>query len=268
MPPNQTQNMNQAPQAASPQNQPVAPTPAGDKDPGMAMGTIALILAFLFAPLGIILGFVAYRKSKKAGKTNALGIAAMIIGAIVTLIAAAIFLMTVVFVNSAQKAVKQSQTTTEQSTPSAQMEMPAGYVMLDRQCFSVAVPSDNDAGTENDCILIVHYGKDKVAGFTISPFTKPTASMSDNVATWKSMNQSDTIVSEENVKFGGLDAVKIVHKPAGAYTSPQVEYFVGTGDKYKVGGYTVSGFQLTGRYDDQYDSKSTLDTVISTWQWK
>lgn len=53
--------------------------------PGKTLGIVAFILAFLAAPIGLILGIVAIVQSKKAGGKNGLAIAAIIIGALVSI---------------------------------------------------------------------------------------------------------------------------------------------------------------------------------------
>jgi hypothetical protein len=43
---------------------------------------VALILAFLVSPVGLVMGVIANTKSKKAGQKNGLALAAIIIGAL------------------------------------------------------------------------------------------------------------------------------------------------------------------------------------------
>ena len=65
-----------------PAYQPAAPAPQQSK----TLSIVALILAFLVAPVGAILGFVALNQSKKAGEKNGMALAAIIIGIVFTLI--------------------------------------------------------------------------------------------------------------------------------------------------------------------------------------
>ena len=60
-----------------------APAPAV---PGKTLGIVALVLAFLAAPIGAILGFVAKAQSKPAGVKNTPATAAIVIGIILTLL--------------------------------------------------------------------------------------------------------------------------------------------------------------------------------------
>ena len=57
-----------------------APAPA--VNPGQTLGIVALILAFFFQLLGLILGIVALNQSKKVGMKNGLAVAAIWISAI------------------------------------------------------------------------------------------------------------------------------------------------------------------------------------------
>lgn len=60
-------------------NQQPAGAPA--QDPGQTMGILALVFAFVCAPVGIILGFIARKKSREAGfADNALGKWGFILG--------------------------------------------------------------------------------------------------------------------------------------------------------------------------------------------
>src|SRR5690606_18808063 len=60
--------------------------PAPAAQPGKTLGIVALVLAFVAAPIGVILGIVALVHSKKAGQKNGLALAAIIVGAVVTVI--------------------------------------------------------------------------------------------------------------------------------------------------------------------------------------
>lgn len=54
-----------------------APGTATGEDPGKTLGIVALILAFVFQLLGLILGIVARNKSKAAGYKNGIATAAI-----------------------------------------------------------------------------------------------------------------------------------------------------------------------------------------------
>ena len=77
----------QPPQAAPYQAAPyqAAPAQAGVV-PGKTLGIVALILAILMPVIGLILGIVAVVQSKNAGVKNGIGLAAIIVGAVLTVI--------------------------------------------------------------------------------------------------------------------------------------------------------------------------------------
>jgi zinc-ribbon domain len=52
--------------------QPNQPYPQAPKDPGELFGILSVVLAFTFAPLGLIFGFIGKNKSKQAGYTGTL----------------------------------------------------------------------------------------------------------------------------------------------------------------------------------------------------
>ncbi len=58
--------------AQPPAYAPAPPAPVGPpiEDPGKTLGIVALVLAFVFTLLGLILGYVARSQSKKAGFDN------------------------------------------------------------------------------------------------------------------------------------------------------------------------------------------------------
>lgn len=67
------------------QGQPVGGPPAG-QDPGQTMGIVGLILAFVFAPAGLIVSHIAKKQSREAGFDNGLAKAGFIIGLILTIL--------------------------------------------------------------------------------------------------------------------------------------------------------------------------------------
>ena len=56
--------------------------PAGTDYPGKTLGIVAVVLAFVFTLLGLILGIVANNQSKAAGFKNTPAKAGIIIGAV------------------------------------------------------------------------------------------------------------------------------------------------------------------------------------------
>lgn len=69
-----------APTAVSESSTPAPDQPsATNDDPGHTLGIVALVFSFLSSLIGLILGLIAYDKSKKAGKKNNLALAAIVI---------------------------------------------------------------------------------------------------------------------------------------------------------------------------------------------
>ena len=64
---------------------PAAPygSPAGAVDPGKTLGIVGLVLAFLVAPVGLIISIIARVKSKAAGFKNGLATAGIIVSIVV-----------------------------------------------------------------------------------------------------------------------------------------------------------------------------------------
>ena len=81
---------------AAPEPQPetsAVPAPAVDdaeplpeKDPGKVLGIVGLIVSLGAGIVGIVLGFLSYRKSRAVGYGGGLGMTAMIVGAVTTVL--------------------------------------------------------------------------------------------------------------------------------------------------------------------------------------
>ncbi|MCZ4299721.1 MULTISPECIES: hypothetical protein [Microbacterium] len=81
---------------------PAAPAPAYSQPtptpPGRVLSIVGLVLAFLMAPVGLIISIVAAVKLGKAGQPKGLAIAGIIVGAIITILEiVAIILVVTVF---------------------------------------------------------------------------------------------------------------------------------------------------------------------------
>jgi heme/copper-type cytochrome/quinol oxidase subunit 2 len=79
-----------APPAGQPvySSAPPAPygAPANPTVPGRTLGIVALIVAIFFNVIGLILGIVALVQSRKAGHKNGWAVAAIIVGAVLTVL--------------------------------------------------------------------------------------------------------------------------------------------------------------------------------------
>jgi hypothetical protein len=60
--------------------------PANAPIPGRTLGIVALIVAIFFNVIGLILGIVALVQSRKAGHKNGFAVAAIIVGAVLTVL--------------------------------------------------------------------------------------------------------------------------------------------------------------------------------------
>lgn len=69
--------------AAPPPPPAAAPAPV----PGKTLGIVALVVAIFFNVIGLILGIVALVQSRKAGYKNGFAVAAIIVGAVLTIVA-------------------------------------------------------------------------------------------------------------------------------------------------------------------------------------
>lgn len=79
------------PPPAAPAYSSAPPAPAGAPAPGApvpgrTLGIVALVVAIFFNIIGLILGIVALVQSKKAGHKNGFAVAAIIVGAVLTVI--------------------------------------------------------------------------------------------------------------------------------------------------------------------------------------
>ncbi|MCK8476663.1 hypothetical protein [Microbacterium aurugineum] len=91
-----------APAAAPGGGYPAAPAPAYSQPtptpPGRVLSIVGLVLAFLMAPVGLVISIVAAVKLGKAGQPKGLAIAGIIVGAIITILEiVAIILVVTVF---------------------------------------------------------------------------------------------------------------------------------------------------------------------------
>lgn len=144
-----------------------------------------------------------------------------------------------------------------------------GYVTLDKLCYKIQVPKENDAGNENSCLFSARFGSTGTPSINFTYFTKNTESLDVNVAALKesSAKINDTLVSEETVKIGGIESKKLIFKGAGATATETVHYLVPT-NKYKVDGVPITGFEIVSSAYDKPENKAIIDNIISTIQWK
>lgn len=90
---------------ASPPPPPAATGPI----PGKTLGIVALIVAIFFNVIGLILGIVALVQSRKAGYKNGPAIAAIIVGAVLTIVAIIVIISIVSVLAVASEAYQACQ---------------------------------------------------------------------------------------------------------------------------------------------------------------
>jgi len=144
-----------------------------------------------------------------------------------------------------------------------------GYVALDKLCYTIQVPKDNDAGSENSCLFSARFGADKTASMNMTYFTKNNEGIDANIAALKEneTKTGNTLVSEESVKIGGIDSKKLVFKVNGATPSETAHYLIPT-TKYQVQGVPITGFELISPLYDRPANKTIIDNIVSSIQWK
>ncbi len=170
------------------------------------------------------------------------------------------------------KSSSAASTAPTQAQQSATPEAPAaaaGYVTLEKLCYIILIPKDNDAGPENDCRFSARFGPQKLINMNVTNLTKYGDGLEANVAGLKASEakQSSSLISEESVKIGGLDAKKLIFKSAGKYGLTTAHFLVAT-NKYKIDNVPVTGFEILAPSYDQPDNKTTIDTIIESWHWK
>jgi len=211
-------------------------------------------------------------------------IIAIVIFVIIAVIAAVIVFMLAGKNNDSksisQNLIRTSQSSKNTTTPknadtatsaqtSATKAIP-GYVTLDKLCYSIQVPKDNDAGAENSCLFSARFGAQRLPGINFTYFTKPSEGLDVNVANLKESEAKlkHTLFSEENVKIGGIDSKKLIFKLTGYDSETQVVYFLIPTTKYKVSGVPITGFQVISSYYQRPEYKTVIDNIMSSIQWK
>ena len=157
-----------------------------------------------------------------------------------------------------------------QPSEEARNAPPAGYVTLNKLCYSIQVPEVNDAGEDNACRFSARFGADKLASIKVTQFTKNGEGLDANVAELmrsETAVNNNTLVSEEDILMDNVPAKKLVFKGSGQYGITTAHYLVAT-DKYKIDGVPVAGFNIIAPSYDQGDNSSIIDTIISSWLWK
>lgn len=147
----------------------------------------------------------------------------------------------------------------------------AGSSTIDTACFKVTSPVFSTATNKiNDCELTIKTGTDFSNQIDVTQFASSDSSLDQDIADWKNFNTNYVIVSERDLKVGGMPAHQIVFKTSATSTLNQTTVFVYTGSgKYQsVFGYPVSGFEISTVYDSNSPTKAELDYMLTHWTWK
>ena len=79
----------------------VAGAPAGE-DPGQTLGIVGIILAFVAAPIGIIVSYLARKKSRESGRAdNQLGKIGFILGIVFTVVGVVFWILYIAVIAAA-----------------------------------------------------------------------------------------------------------------------------------------------------------------------
>lgn len=185
------------------------------------------------------------------------------------------------------------------STPTATPSTSAGSVRdkteKPTQPFSEKVATDCyvaqsltpvDTQQNKDCALSITYGEQKISSIFVSALgqfdiaTEENAGInpqnsSNSIDTQKYLEAliadiipKDLVTTREDIKVGGLDAVKVVGKKDAASGVDVAYVFIilPEGDR-TFGEKNFVAFIVTGAYNDEYSRKG-FDQFLSTWSWK
>lgn len=185
--------------------------------------------------------------------------------------------------NISSQPVQVEQSKVEEVTIEFNKEItvPAGYVLVENDCYKTIVVQENALKKADNCSLSGTYGKKALSSLNIADSTKLVStddiknSTADKIK--QAINSAQTtsdvtidIVSIENIKLGQADAVKVIYNMTSANeTTKMVNVFViAPKDRYKTSaGATIESFVLSGSYGDSF-SQENFDKIINNWSWK
>lgn len=129
--PTQAPNAGATPPPVTPPQPPAtpqSPQPVGppNSDPGKTLGIVGLVLAFVIPIAGLIVSILAKIKSRRAGYSNGLALAGIIISAISLVIGLAFFVIAMMGANSAMKYCQENGQTVQNPDGSTSYNCEAG----------------------------------------------------------------------------------------------------------------------------------------------
>lgn len=153
------------------------------------------------------------------------------------------------------------QTVPTQTSTTDTAKLPDGYKLVNRNCFSFGIVQQTTINFDlTDCRVAAKFGA--TSQYTIKvENTNQTANLQDYTNTLI----TGTKVSQENIKMGGIDSIKIVETVNGV--NQQLIVTITNGKNYTFDGAPVNSFILITTYNDA-DSKTVGDNVVKTWIWK
>ena len=153
-------------------------------------------------------------------------------------------------------------------------------------CYVAQSLTPVDTQQNKDCALSITYGEQKISSIFVSALGQFDIATEENAGTntQNSSNSLDTqkylealiadiipkdlVTTREDIKVGGLDAVKVVGKKDAASGVDVAYVFIilPEGDR-TFGEKNFVAFIVTGAYNDDYSRKG-FDQFLSTWSWK
>ena len=147
--------------------------------------------------------------------------------------------------------------------------LPSGFVSVDRGCYSIPLPKDNNVPLGDSCALTADFGPKSEYNITITPQTKAYA---NSEAYYQKATDSPNelrIIAKSAIKLDGLAAVRVVHNVGtGSNVVKQLNIYVVTSSKgYKVGEAKIEGFEMTMSYNDTA-SIQAAEQLIARMKWR
>jgi len=159
---------------------------------------------------------------------------------------------------------------TENKTPQVTTitNLPSGYVSVDRQCYSVALPKDNTIALDSSCVVAGNFGPKSESNISILPVTKTYASSDSFYQEATKAPNELKVISKSSIKLDGLQAIKVIHNVGSGNTvQKQMNVYVSTSTKdYRVGESKIGGFEIVMSYNDSY-SAQVAEQVLNRWKW-
>lgn len=157
-----------------------------------------------------------------------------------------------------QQTVEKPASTTPAATP------PAGYVTIEKQCYSFALYEPNTVPTDNVCTFEdATFGKKKES--TISVITG-TENYNNLKAYADQFKGNVTVVSEKDIKLDIFDAKQIIYKDVDGKTYSAVLALI-VGKNYQQEQKPVTSVEIKTLYQGPFDQEVTAN-VLDTWRWK